>query len=608
MVQVIPLSKIMPNLILDITSSNSNNDSISVIHWQCEANIKIENYELILENAEFENKARGFIKLAKEYNSSIALTPEYSFSWTLLDDIITDSSLRPQEAKLWCLGMQYISLNNFKKWCCKHNSIMTTDQFQKNAFVDDSPYTIIFDGFQKHNQFVNILAYLFVAAKGKLMILLQSKLAHMGDSLHKFESGRLSLGKNIFLFEGNNSSAIKFCSLICADGFQKEYYDEIEKCRGNNCILLFHPQLNTQPYHDGLITQIDSNLNSNWQFLRLNWSQFSTIDSKSLDTLGTDYIYKEKDNIQDCWQKKAFRECYMINRSNGLNLLMTDNRKCQWTFPSQEHIAVYFIKKPISYFSPSTVTHDRHQFIAEKTYRYERNWDIFKSCPLKLFENLLANFRSNLIKKLRVELNCANCGTSDMCPLILWDRFISLCRGNTEHKTFFKDPHETDHINCSLTNLSNIKIQRNIEAEFTGINKMAKYLENIVSHSQNSKDKNIKTLQYIVPNGVCFYIDKNFPQNPKSMINIKGNPPCGSLYEGLAVYTKDTLTPDLEYKLTHYKKETEANLGVLLFYPHGDNKVKLFPDPQWAYSSEIGPKRINSTNFSEIGIGGGSYD
>jgi|GEM_PF-3523162 len=601
MVQPILLSQKIPNLHLDITSSHS--DSFSVIHWQCEADLRIEDRTLVVDDKQFDNKALNFVVLAKKQNTSLALTPEYSFSWKLLDKIIADPNLQPTASKLWCFGMQYIQLSDFDQWCCKHASISIED-FAIHASDGSQPYVVIFDGFRERKKFVNVLVYLFVTEDHRLIVLMQSKLEHMRDPLYDFEASDLSLGNRIFLFNEDNSGMTLFCSLICADAFQKEYYDKISACTPNKPILLFHPQCNTKPYHDTLMMRVNYNLDSNWSFLRLNWSQNSSLCSQALNTLGTDYIYKERDNIKDTWGKGSFRECYVKNRSKGLNLLMDNSWKCQWTFPWQEHVAQYSIKKT---FSSSTVIHTSNQFVANEIYIYQNDWDSCQLCPLKIFEDLTSKDCSDFIADLKVELACSNCVPGDRCSLLLWDRFVSLCRGNADHEIFFKSPKEDELINYSITNLSKEHMHRLVKLEFDGINKMGNYLKNIVKHSQDSENVNIKTLQYLVPDGVHLCVDKNFPQNKRTMFNLKGNPPSnyGAMQEGHIIYTKDTLTEDLNLQLANYSKKTEAKeLGVLLFYPDGDNAVQLFPNPQWKHSTDIGPHGARHTNPSDTGIGG----
>jgi len=601
MVQPILLSQKISNLQLDITSSNS--DSFSVIHWQCEADLRIEGCSLVVDNEQFDDKALNFVKLAKKQNASLALTPEYSFSWNLLDKIIADPNLQPTSSKLWCFGMQYISLNDFDQWCRRHAYISIED-FAIHASHSSQPYVVIFDGFRVKNKFVNVLVYLFVTEDNRLIVLIQSKLEHMRDQLYDFEASGLSLGNRIFLFDKENSGMTLFCSLICADAFQKEYYDKISACTPNKHIFLFHPQCNTKPYHDTLMTRVNNNLDSNWSFLRLNWSQNSSLCSKALNTLGTDYIYKERDNIKDTWGKGSFRECYVKNRSKGLNLLMDNSWKCQWTFPWQEHVAQYSIKKA---FSSSTVIHTSNQFVANEIYIYQSDWISSQLCPLEIFESLATKACSDFITDLKAELVCANCVPGDSCALLLWDRFVSLCRGNADHEIFLKSPKEDELINYSITNLSKKHMHTLVKREFDRINKMGNYLKDIVKYSQNSDNDNIKTLQHLVPDGVHLCVDKNFPQNKRTMFNLKGNPPSnyGAMQEGHAIFTKDTLTEDLNLHLANYSKKTEAKeLGVLLFYPEGDNAVQLFPNPQWKDSANIGPHGVRHISPSDIGIGG----
>ena len=601
MVQVKLISAIIPNLNLNITS---NNDSINVLHWQCEANICLKNDKLVIDNTNFENQTLKFVELAKEHNVSIALTPEYAFSWEMINNIIVDSSLKPSHGKLWCFGMKYISLNDFDLWCKGHN-VVNSDNVSTHLSDNEHSYVVIFDGLREEKTFVNLLAYLFVTDNNKLIVILQSKLEHMRDSLYDFEANGLSLGDKIFLFDGNGSSGRVFCSLICADALEKTYYDEITKYSSEKYVFLFNPQCNEKPYHETLLLRMDDNLDSNWRFLRLNWSHDSIIGSKTLD-LGTEYIYKENDNIKDCWQKESFKECYVKNRSKGLNLLMNDSRRCQWTFDGQEHVALYNIKMPVFSSKISTVN---HEFIANKIYIYEENsWIIRDLCPIKQFQEVLADCNLDYTFDLIDKLKCDNCKSPDKCSLILWDRFVSLCRGKAEHKVFLKNTNADENgnnlmINDSLTNFSNKMIKKLIKKEFDNINKIANYLENFTENSEKSDD-DIKILNHIISGGICFDIDKNFPQNKSTMFNINHN-----IHRGLAIYTKDTIKADLTTQFENYSKNTDAEpLGVMLFYPDGDDAVQLFPNPKWKNYTETGLKGMRPPSFSNIGIGGEMND
>lgn len=599
------LSEKMPNLHLDITSSHSN--SFGVMHWQCEGNLKIENNKLIIDDSEFNSKALQFIKLAKTQNAALALTPEYSFPWELIDTIINDSALQPAEGKLWCFGMQYKLLSDYEQWCLNHQSL-TTEEFAAGVRPKDRSTVIIFDGFLEKKVFANVLAYVFLNADKHLTILLQSKLAHMNDQLYEFEASDLSLGKYIYLFDYGDFQTKAFCTLICADAMEHIYYHEIESKLPGRQVLMFHPQLNRNPFHPDILKHVNVYVDSKWSFLRLNWSFDTKLLGDSLKTLGTGYIYKSDGNVKKYWQDDSQRKNYVMNRSKRLNLLMNQSLRCQWIFPRNELIAYYFLKHPKAQATASSAA---YELGIKEIYIYRNDWIAESICPLSEFRQLISQ-PSTLLDSFIKALDCEVCNDQarKVCALLFYDRFASLFQGKEDYEVIL-EINANGFINGCITSIMTPDLKRNVIAEFDKINKIAIYLEDIISHSQNSADNNIKELKNLVPDGVHLDIAKVFPQNSVSMYNAVGNPLSrhGSLQKGLVVYTKDTTTPELKFQLTQCKAKTEVQqLGVMLFYPNGDDAVKLYPNPDWSYSADAGMHGASSKSMSDIGIGGGADD
>jgi hypothetical protein len=193
-----------------------------------------------------------------------------------------------------------------------------------------------------------------------------------------------------------------------------------------------------------------------------------------------------------------------------------------------------------------------------------------------------------------------------VCALLFYDRFVSLIQGEEDHEVILElDPNS--FMNGCITNITTPDLKEKVTNEFNKISKISDFLDNIVCHSQRSSDNNIKELENIVPDGVHLEIVKVFPQNTLTMYNVVGNPPSrhGSFQKGLVVYSKETTTPELNLKLTQCKDKTDVKeLGVMLFYPDGDDAVKLFPNPDWTHNTDNGVHGSKDMSLSEIGIGG----
>jgi len=88
-------------------------------------------------------------------------------------------------------------------------------------------------------------------------------------------------------------------------------------------------------------------------------------------------------------------------------------------------------------------------------------------------------------------------------------------------------------------------------------------------------------------------------------INIAINPRTALRYKGLAVYTNDTKTSDLELLLGKCNVITKVGkLGVMVFCPDGDDKVRLHPNSEWKNHTNFKSTRKDATNQSYVGIGG----
>ena len=608
-VEAVLMSKKIPDLCLDFQSPNG---AFDVIHWQCEGHLTLDGGILNVHGVEFVNKALLFVKLAKENNAALVLTPEYSFPWECLDTIINDPELQPSRGKLWCLCMQYCSMQEFAEWC-KKRDVIKTDMLPSRITYDTSTPLIVFDEFRTIKKFANVLTYVFLNAQNQLTVILQSKLAHMGDPLYHFEAADLSLGKRIYVFDYNKSTSRAFCTLICADAMYGDYYKQIEEALSSNDglshpVFLFNPQLNPNPNHKDFLDNIDNRIKNEWVFMRLNWAISTEILSNRLDAFGTEYVHKSAAKVENTWNSDSFRKSYIQGRSHGLHYSINDGWKSKWVFPSTEHVVHYFLKSPKR---PSNAASPIHEFVVKEIYIYNHGWVLDTNCLIAKFRQLLPhseNLLNDFIEAMDGIRNsgCAGSICDDQnpenCVILFFDRFVSLFQGTKDHEVIIESVVE-GLINSCITNIHSQKHEQIINNEFGKISKIAAYLSNIVAESEVSLDRNIRELKNIVPDGVHLDVYKKFPQNSLGMFNVTGNPPDSRLQKGMAIYTKETTTPELNYQLEQCARITDVeDLGVMLFYPDADATVKLYPNPRWSSTTDTGIARRASSDNSYVGI------
>ncbi len=249
----------------DLEVCSNNGSPLSVLQWQPSGEISIDSsFGVKLDNSLFIDKARGFINLAKSQNCSLALTPEYSFPYQVLDEIVMNNGMWPPEGKLWCLGTQGESRAHFiqkmQHWATKSEVITIQTALSR----------------LENRSFVSPLIFLFRDIDGRLVIIPQFKTGPMADPRNAFEGPGLCCGSDIFIFESVNTESWNvFLSIICADASHINQDNLIAQVSRKK-VILFHPQLNPEPRHDdfvGLRQKLLGLSNEEFRIITLNWAE-----------------------------------------------------------------------------------------------------------------------------------------------------------------------------------------------------------------------------------------------------------------------------------------------------------------------------------------------
>lgn len=174
----------------------------------------------------------AFLIDAARLNADLAVTPEYSMPWSVLEECISVGS-GPRDGALWALGCESIKYTEL---------VALKDRLPEQAiFIFESldPTT---------GRFLDPLAYLFRARsqanpdESQLIVLVQFKTCPMGDDGH-FEINGLQTGSKVYCF-GDGATSLRLATVICSDAFA---FNESHSVHLYDRTLLLHIQLNPKP-------------------------------------------------------------------------------------------------------------------------------------------------------------------------------------------------------------------------------------------------------------------------------------------------------------------------------------------------------------------------
>lgn len=235
---------------------------LKVAQWQPQSIIEFsDEHGFIPTNMLHEQKALLFIQYAKNSHASLVVTPEYSFPYQVLEQIIQDSSLWPDKKKLWCLGMEGISYQALTEFINRMRNA-------SNVIIE--PVT------QNIRPFFNLLIYMIIA-EDKLCVICQAKYQPARDIFGEYEGLNLTLGQEIVAITDQDKTKV-FFSLICSDALNADI-DIMNQSYRNATMLIFIPQLNPSFLHESFDFAYYRFLyhRPNVRIIIANWSSETTI-------------------------------------------------------------------------------------------------------------------------------------------------------------------------------------------------------------------------------------------------------------------------------------------------------------------------------------------
>ena len=274
----------------DILTPDHNLTKIMVL--QCSGAIDTAGHVINVEAATSTSKHSKFLSLALEKEASLAITPEYSCPWSVIEDFVSDPLLFPKQGSLWALGCE---------------SVTPDELVQIKARTEDQVLWIHEDLAAAGDRiFFSPLVYLFRLEDGSdksLCAIVQFKTHQMGGT--HFERDYLIQGNIRYIIHNPTmSDSIRLMSIICSDAIVFDINDLTDLTP----YLLIHIQLNTDPYHTNVSSYrtslFESGKGQNVEILSLNWAQgFQFLgQAQSLDYGGSAYfmhpIKSEKEPLQ----------------------------------------------------------------------------------------------------------------------------------------------------------------------------------------------------------------------------------------------------------------------------------------------------------------------
>lgn len=320
--QIVTIARILEDAGLavpDLRVLNPNHENYTALLLQPQADIEADTRGV--RNADQELARRqytAFLRQATSEQSTVAITPEYSMPWSVIEDALR-AGIAPAEGAVWILGCESITIQQldlFRDRMADITSVLYEPLVpQIGRFLDPVLYVLLSRPAQG-------------GGNPRLVIVVQFKMSPMGDAAH-FEINGLQTGSRIYVF-GNGTTQLRLATLICSDAFA--FLDEHANALYHRTLLI-HLQLNKSPrqaqyrrYRDKLL-QYDGD---ETEVLCLNWAKD---------------VFERCGNDRTCWNNFPCSAWYLrpdryddsdatltANHNNGLYYTWLQDLRCRALF------------------------------------------------------------------------------------------------------------------------------------------------------------------------------------------------------------------------------------------------------------------------------------
>lgn len=232
----------------------------------------------------YDEKFTKFIDLARSKNVKLAITPEYSCPWSLIEKVISEDFF-PTENSLWILGCQSITKDDLRK------------------ISQNSPVEVIFeeDVLNSTGNFLNPVCYLFKTRSNsnnlKRVLVIQFKVNPMGNLQDYLERNNIIRGNKVYVLK-NDPDSVNLATFICSDllDFNEDTFTGYKNLP---CIFI-HLQLNNNPRHQDIREyrrRFFDKKDGNKEVICLNWAKGTKITSAQEISFSGSALYIKTDEV-----------------------------------------------------------------------------------------------------------------------------------------------------------------------------------------------------------------------------------------------------------------------------------------------------------------------
>lgn len=299
----------------------------SVILYQCfgEVTSDLATYVRNNDPGTAIEKHTAFLSKAKSSNASLAITPEYSTAWTVIEQIAQDSNIQPDIGSLWVLGCESITPQELERVKQRTENDL---HWHHETLIPVADQT--FFG-------AAILIYHLphsTEQEPQLAALVQFKTREMGGT--NFERDGLIRGQNQYILHNPNEvGSIKLITLICADAF--DFYpnnnpgtscDLTKNLHPDASYLILHIQLNSSPYYSALTRYrqdiYGSHKSGSVEIISLNWASQSTLVGDPINAHNDSAYYLQPTKITE---PDVSEDVVNRNHNKSVHLRFSSNQK-----------------------------------------------------------------------------------------------------------------------------------------------------------------------------------------------------------------------------------------------------------------------------------------
>ena len=418
---------------------NSENEHFSVLQYKAQG-ILLYSHErgMYSENTEEQKEQiEVFLRLARKEGVDLAISPEASVPWEIAGKILEGNLKPPRKGKIWFLGMEGISLDDFEE---------TLNEWKKKDDI-----VIINSQMGNLSKHINAAIYFFITEADKLAIVIQAKIGGMKDISFKHEQNDLSAGKEIFLLDLNGTATAEnvIAGIICADIFHINATDFCRNFHGKTPLIL-HIQMNPKPYYKDMASFRDTFFRDSEirgsQVITANWGRYTSIRQEGsmaeekrkgyTDSGSTVYMNLRLNHgtydFRDLLKDRFIQHMGEVQQS-GFEYFLTEKYEI-WKLQEAIDVVIYRMKKGFCLSGPGIAVRQQMPLVV-KRYRFDEK-DGLKASLEKDCDCIEMQEIFEIFDKKCLDMGLCSDKRCTECRRFYVDSLISLCLGEEVYEEY----------------------------------------------------------------------------------------------------------------------------------------------------------------------------